>query len=120
MKYAREFTLILAVSFFGEIIRRAIPLPIPASIYGLVLMLVFLCTGAIRLEWVEGAGNLLVAIMPLMFIPAAAGLIDVWEVVKPILLPLIVITILTTLIDIFVAGWVSQLIIRHRRKQKHE
>lgn len=78
----------------------------PASIYGLVLMLIFLCTKAIRLEWVEGAGNFLVVIMPLMFIPAAAGLVDVWNVVKPILLPLIIITIATTLIDIF-AAWLG-------------
>ena len=120
MKFAREFAIIIAVSFLGGIIKEAIPLPIPASIYGLVLMLIFLCTNAIRLEWVEGAGNFLVVIMPLMFIPAAAGLVDVWNVVKPILLPLIIITIATTLIDIFAAGWVSQLIIRHRRKHNHE
>lgn len=120
MKFAREFAIIIAVSFLGEIIKGAIPLPIPASIYGLVLMLIFLCTKAIRLEWVEGAGTFLVVIMPLMFIPAAAGLVDVWNVVKPILLPLIIITIATTLIDIFAAGWVSQLIIRHRRKHNHE
>ena len=60
MKFAREFAIIIAVSFLGEIIKEAIPLPIPASIYGLVLMLIFLCTKAIRLEWVEGAGNFLV------------------------------------------------------------
>lgn len=112
--------LLLQCHFWGRSSKRPSRFPIPASIYGLVLMLIFLCTKAIRLEWVEGAGNFLVVIMPLMFIPAAAGLVDVWNVVKPILLPLIIITIATTLIDIFAAGWVSQLIIRHRRKHNHE
>ena len=116
MRYAREFAIIMSISFLGEVIKDLLPLPVPASIYGLVLMLLCLCSGLIRLEWVQDTANFLVVVMPLMFIPAAAGLIGVWGVIKPILLPLIVITILTTLIDIFTAGWISQLIIRHRRK----
>jgi holin-like protein len=119
MRYAREFMIIMSVSFVGEVLNDVLPLPVPASIYGLVLMLLCLCSGLIRLEWVQDTANFLVVVMPLMFIPAAAGLLDVWDVIQPILFPLIVITILTTLIDIFAAGWVSQLIIRHRRK-RHE
>ena len=35
----------MAVSFVGEILHAVLPLPIPASIYGLVLMLALLMTG---------------------------------------------------------------------------
>ena len=120
MKYIRQFIIIILISFIGEVLNYLLPLPIPASIYGLVLMLLGLVRGLIPLAAVRDTAHFLVEIMPLMFIPAAAGLVDVWNVVKPILLPLIIITIATTLIDIFAAGWVSQLIIRHRRKHNHE
>ena len=116
MKYVREFFIIIAVTFGGEIIKSLIPLPIPTSIYGLVLMLILLCTGVIRVEWVEDTSKFLVAVMPLMFIPPAAGLIDVWGVIRPILVPLAIVTILSTLIVIFCSGWISQLIIRAQEK----
>ena len=120
MKYVRQFLIILAISLAGEILKYILPLPIPASIYGMAILFAGLMTGLIKLDSVRETGKFLIEIMPLMFIPAAAGLVDVWNVVKPILLPLIIITIATTLIDIFAAGWVSQLIIRHRRKHNHE
>ena len=53
MKYLQQFGIILAVSFVGELLNYAIPLSIPASIYGLVLMFVCLCMKWIKLEDVK-------------------------------------------------------------------
>lgn len=78
MKYVRQFAVILTVSFMGEVLKSLIPLQIPASIYGLVLMLAALCLHIIPLEAVRDAGKFLVEIMPLMFIPAAVGLTEAW------------------------------------------
>ena len=61
-----------------------LPLPVPASIYGVLLMLLALCTRVIPLESVRETGRFLIEIMPLMFIPAAAGLIESWDKVSPI------------------------------------
>ena len=76
MKYLRQFGIILLITFLGEILKTIIPLTIPASIYGLVLMLIALQTKAIHLDSVEDAGVFLIEIMPVMFIPAAVGLMD--------------------------------------------
>ena len=76
MKYFRQFFLILAVSFLGEILHMVLPLPVPASIYGLVLMLLALVTGIIKIEQVKDTAVFLIEIMPVMFIPAAVGLLD--------------------------------------------
>ncbi len=40
MKYIRQFTIILFISLAGEIIHLLVPLPVPASIYGLLIMLI--------------------------------------------------------------------------------
>ena len=79
MKYIKQFGIILLISFLGEILRAVIPLPIPASIYGLVLMLAALMTHLLPLEAVQDSGKFLIEIMPLMFIPAAVGLLDSWS-----------------------------------------
>ena len=53
MKYVRQFLIILVVSFAGELLNFLLPLPVPASIYGLVIMLLCLMTGLIPLDAVS-------------------------------------------------------------------
>ncbi len=118
MKYVAQFTIIIAISFAGELLHNVIPLPVPASIYGLILMLVFLITGIIPLKMVQGAGRFLIAIMPIMFIPAAVGLLDAWDILLPILVPVIVITVATLILVMGVSGRVTQAMIRRKSSKE--
>ena len=96
MKYLKQFMVILAFSFLGEVLHQVLPLPIPASVYGLVFMLAALMTGVLKLHQVKEASAFLIEIMPVMFIPAAAGLIDSWGILQPVIIPLGIITVVTT------------------------
>jgi holin-like protein len=117
MRFVYQFCTILVITFVGEVIHKLIPLPIPASIYGLLLMLFCLKTKIVKLEKVKQAGELLLAIMPLMFIPAAVGLLTVWRELTDILLPVVIITLLTTIIVMAATGKMTQFII-HRGKSE--
>lgn len=119
MKYVRQLLIILAISFAGEVLHAVLPLPVPASIYGLVLMLVLLMTGILKLHHVRETALFLIDIMPLLFIPAGVGLITAWPVLKPILLPTIIITLIVTLVVMAVTGHVTQAVIRLSRRQNH-
>lgn len=116
MKYLKQFLWILLISFLGEVLRALIPLPIPASVYGLVLMLAVLRAGILRVDQVRGAAEFLIEIMPVMFIPAAVGLLTAWNALRPICVPVLVITVLTTIIVMAVTGRVAQAIIRREKK----
>lgn len=118
MKYFKQFGIILTVSFLGELLHAVIPLPVPASIYGLVLMLAALITGLIPLDRVREAGSFLIEIMPMMFIPAAVGLLDSWSVLRPVLLPVLIITAATTVLVMAVSGRVTQSVIRLEKRKK--
>ena len=118
MKYLKQFLIILAVSLLGEICKIIFPLPIPASIYGMTFMFIFLLTGVIKLEQVKDAGKFLIEIMPVMFIPAGVGLMSSWNVLQPVLLPVSVITVLTIFTVMAATGLVSQVIIRNKKKEK--
>ena len=50
MKYIKQFSIIITVSFLGEVLHALLPLPIPASIYGLLLMLAGLCCHIIPMD----------------------------------------------------------------------
>lgn len=116
MKYIRQLVIILAVSFAGELLRLWIPLPIPASIYGLVLLLLGLMSGVIPVERVKDTGAFLIEILPLMFIPAAVGLLESWQVIRPELVPIAIITIATTVIVMAVTGRVTQRMLGRQRR----
>lgn len=114
MKFLRQFMIILLLSFLGEVLKMFIPLPIPASVYGFVLMLVCLMTGVLKTSQVKDAAFFLIEIMPVMFIPAAAGLIDSWGVLRPLIVPIMIITVVITVFVMAVTGRVAQMIAQKR------
>lgn len=118
MKYVRQFAIIITVSFLGEVLKAVLPLPVPASIYGLLLMLGALCLHIVPLEAVRDAGRFLIEIMPLMFIPAAVGLLVSWEKISPIFLELLIVTAVSTVAVMGVSGRVTQFVFRRNRKRK--
>ena len=120
MRFIRQFLIILFVSFLGEVLKSVLPLPIPASIYGLVIMLALLVLKVVKIEQVEGASMFLIDIMPLMFIPASAGLIDIWPTLKPVIIPLLIMTVISTVLVMVVSGKVTEFVIKLDNKEQKE
>ena len=121
MKLLKQILIILAISFIGELLKYLLPLPVPASIYGMVILFIGLLTGIIPLASVKDAGKFLIEIMPVMFIPAGVGLMSSWVTLKPVLLPVSIITVVSFLTVVGATGRTSQwLIRRERRKQDDE
>ena len=118
MKYIKQFILILAISFAGELLKYLLPLPVPASLYGMVLMFLALLTGVIKLEHVRETGKFLIEIMPLMFIPAGVGLMSSWSTLKPLLLPVAVITVVTIITVMVASGHTAQFILKREEKRE--
>lgn len=118
MKFLKQFGIILTITFAGELLRAILPFPIPVSIYGLLLLLFLLSTHILPLSAVQDAGKFLIEIMPVLFVPAAVGLLDSWPKLQAILLPVSVITIVTTVFVMGVAGLVTQAVLNRERKEK--
>ena len=120
MKYIYQLFIILVVTFVGELLHYFIPIPVPASIYGLIIMLILLCTKVVKLAHVERTSDFLIEIMPLMFIPAGVGLMKSWGVLKPLIIPVVVITVISLIAVMAVSGRVSQKIIKAQEKKSSE
>lgn len=108
MKYLFQFLVIITFSLLGEILNWLIPLPIPASIYGIILLFIALEQKIVKVRQIKEISSFLILIMPLMFVPPAAGLIDAWDDVKDNWIEYVFITVTTTFIVMAVAGWVTQ------------
>lgn len=114
MLYLQQFMIISLIALIGEALSFLIPLPIPASIYGIVILLALLMSGRLKVESVKDAAEFLIMIMPVMFIPAAVGLMDSFSLLFSSLAAYIVILVLSTVAVMVVSGLVTQRVIRSK------
>lgn len=119
MKYLYQGAILLGVSLVGELLHGIIPLAIPASVYGLVLMFLCLSLGVIRLEQVERLADLLIELMPVMFIPAAVRITQSWDTLKQILVPGATIILVTTVLVMGTTGKLAQWMIERREGRQN-
>lgn len=118
MKYLIQFLIIIAFSFLGEVLHFIIPLPIPAGIYGIILLFTALELKWIKVKDIRETSSFLISIMPVMFIPAAVGMIDSWDKISSSWLQYIIITVVSTFVVMGVSGVVTQYTIRKGKEKK--
>lgn len=117
MKYLYQFMIILAFCLLGELLRAMLPFPIPASVYGMLSLLLCLCLGIVKLDQIEDAGSFLIQIMPTLFIVSNVGVMTVFSSVAGSLPAVLTISAVSTIVVMIVTGRVSQAIIRRKEKQ---
>ena len=120
MKYIKQLMIIIIFSFLGEILNFIIPLSIPASIYGMTLLFIALCTKIVKLEQVEETGEYLLSIMLIFFVPAAVGIMDTFFEYKSSILKIVAIVIISTIVVLSVTGLVSQFVIKMMSKDNNK
>ena len=118
MKYLLQFLIIVAISFLGELLHYFISLPIPASIYGIILLFVALQMGWIKVRQIREVSTWLIAIMPALFIPSAVGLLKSWDILSQSLVKYSVITFVSTLVVMGLAGLATQYAIRQSKNKE--
>lgn len=88
--------------------QKLLPIPIPASVYGLLLLFLALSFKVVKVSDVENVGDFLIAILPVMFIAPSVKIMDIWGDIAGDLLPIAVIMVVSTIVVFAVAGWVTQ------------
>ena len=111
MKYMKQLSIILAITFLGEVLNRLLPFPIPGSIYGFIIMLLCLQFKIIKLDKVKDLANFLIDIMPIMFVPAVVGITVIWTNLADSIVQILLITISTTVLVMVITGKVAQFIL---------
>lgn len=116
MKYLYQFLIIIGFSFAGEMIHAALPLPVPASVYGLVLLFVCLMLGIVRLNQIEAAADFFLQIMPVLFVGASVSLMNIIQDILGSLAAILIITVVSTFVVMGVTGKTAQYIIDKKEK----
>ena len=116
MKYIHQFLIIMSRSFIGELL-SLLPLPVPASVYGLLILLTCLFTGVIKLKDVEDVADWLILIMPVLFVPSAVSLMNVGDELLGDIVVIGVVLVVSTIVVMVTTGKVAQLIIERKENK---
>ena len=108
MKYLSQFCIIMGFTLAGEALQRLIPLPIPASVYGIALLFAALSMKAIRLEQVKETGDFLKSLLPLLFVSPTVGIVEHWSVIRQDILPIGLLILSTTVVTFGISGQITQ------------
>lgn len=118
MQYVIQFGIILAVCFLGNLLHDHLNLPIPGSVLGMVLLLIFLLTGVIKLSMIEDVSNFLLKHLSFFFIPAAVGLITCFTILEGKWTALFFISVVSTFIIAVVTGATVQILMKRRQSSE--
>ena len=119
MKILSQLAIIFSISLAGEVLAAALPLPIPASIYGIVILFALLESRVLSVDAIRETSSFLITIMSMLFIPATVGLMDSFDLLKSRLAAYVIIMLVSTVVVMVVSGRCAQTIIRKENKEGH-
>jgi holin-like protein len=108
VKYIKQFLIILLFTFLGEALAYLLPFPIPAAIYGLVLLFTALCIGLLKPEHIDQTARFLLQIMSVLFVAPTVNILASWGLIAPKLLPIAAIVTVSTVVVFAVSGLVAR------------
>ena len=115
--YLKQSAILFGFTLLGEALHRLLPLPIPAAVYGLVLLFVALCLKIVKVEQINKVSDFLLTILPILFVSPAVNLLESWSILAPQVVTIALLVVSSTILVFLVAGVVAQLFCR--KEQDH-
>ena len=117
MKYLYQAGIIFLFTFLGEVLSKLIAFPIPAAIWGLLLMFAALCTGLLKVEQIRESSSFLILLLPVLFVAPTVNLMEQAQALLGNLPAVIVIIVVSTLLTFLVSGHITQRARKHVREE---
>ncbi|MEK5498230.1 antiholin-like murein hydrolase modulator LrgA [Bacillus sp. FSL M8-0077] len=110
------------VMFVSNLISMYLPIPMPASVIGLVLLFILLTTKIVKLEHVEQLGSSLTGLISFLFVPSGISVIQSLGVMQEVGVQVVGVIIIATIMLLAATGLFSQLLMqlseRPQQRQK--
>ena len=106
----RQCAILFGCLALGELVVFVTGIKLPSSIIGMLLLTLFLKLGWVKLHWVQGLSDFLVANLGFFFVPSGVALMLYFDIIQAQFWPIVISTIISTILVLVVTGWVHQLI----------
>ncbi|REH98266.1 antiholin-like protein LrgA [Staphylococcus felis] len=110
--FLHQVLVMALILFVSKIIESFMPIPMPASVIGLVLLFILLCTGIVKLGQVESVGTALTNNIGFLFVPAGVSVVNSLGVLSQSPFLIIALIIVSTLLLLVCTGFASQIILK--------
>jgi len=120
VKYIKQLLIILFFTALGELLAYLLPLPIPAAIYGLILLFIALCTGLLKPEKIDETARFLVGLMPILFVAPTVSILSHWGIIAPNLVPIVVTVVVSTFVVFAVSGLVTKALLSGKGGEEND
>ena len=104
----RQLAILFGCLAFGELIVYLTHVPLPSSIIGMIMLALLLKLKVIRLEWVRSISDFLVSNIGFFFVPPGVAIMLYFDIIKAQFLPIVVASVVSTVLVLAVTGWVHQ------------
>lgn len=116
----RQCFIIFGCLAIGEQIVWLTGISIPSSIIGMLLLTVLLQMKVIKLEWVKGMSDFLISNLGFFFVPPGVALMLYFDIIKAELLPIVVATVISTMLVMITTGWTDQYLRKLNKNKEDE
>ena len=106
----RQCAVLFGCLALGELLIYVTDVKLPSSIIGMLLLALFLKLGWVKLKWVQGLADFLVANLGFFFVPPGVALMLYFDVIEAQFWPIVISTVVSTVLVLIVTGWVHQLV----------
>ena len=106
----RQCAVLFGCLALGELVVFLTGIKLPSSIIGMLLLALFLKLGWIKLKWVQGLSDFLVSNLGFFFVPPGVALMLYFDVIKAEFWPIVIATLVSTILVLIVTGWVHQIV----------
>lgn len=117
MKYLNQFLIMMGFTLLGEALQRTVPLPIPASVYGIAALFLALCFGLVKVEQVKEVGGFLSSLLPLLFVGPTVGILENWDLIRGSLVPIVLLVLASTVVTFGISGRIAQAVMERGGKK---
>lgn len=111
----RQCAILFGCLALGELIVYLTHIPLPSSILGMLLLTFLLKTGWIKLQWVQGLSDFLVANIGFFFVPPGVALMLYFDIIEAQFWPIVCATVVSTVLVLAITGWVHQTLTRGKK-----
>lgn len=118
MKIIKQVGIIFSLCWLSIVIANYLPLPIPSSIIGLLLLLICLLTGVLKVEHIQEKSDFLLGNMAFFFIPAGVGMMNYLDILKTSWFPLLIICTVSTVVTFAVTAYSIKLTLKLMSKSQ--
>ena len=113
----RQCFILFGCMAAGELITMLTGVKLPSSIIGMLLLTLLLKVKVIKLEWVRGLTDFLIANLGFFFVPPGVAIMLYFDIIKAQFVPIVAASVVSTVLVLAVTGWVHQI---YGRTVKHE